>query len=56
MEFDLADDDQQRYSAVYEFTPLPFVQIRVGYRDHESNTDIAALNGEEAFVELHGFF
>ncbi len=55
-ESDLVADEQRRYSAVYEFTPLPFLQMRIGYRDLESDVSNPLLNSEEGFIELHGFF
>ena len=53
---DLEPDEQQRYSAVYEYTPFPFVQLRLGYRDRESDANNALLNANQAFLELHSFF
>lgn len=56
IEFHLDPDEQQRYSAVYEYTPLPFAQLRLGYRVRDSDADNAFLNSDQAFLELHGFF
>ena len=56
IESDLNPDKQQRYSVVYEFTPFPFVQFRLGYRDGEDEGNNPLLDGERAFLELHGFF
>ncbi len=50
------EDQQARYSVVYEYTPLPFVQLRFGARRYlgipQNNVD----NRRLMFFELHGFF
>ena len=53
---DLNPDRQQRYSLVYEYTPFPFVQLRLGYRDSQGEGDNPLLDANRAFLELHGFF
>lgn len=50
------EDQQTRYSAVYEFTPLPFVQLRAGYRYYRGIPQNDLQNRRLTFVELHGFF
>lgn len=49
-------DRQTRLSLVYEFTPLPFVQLRAGARRYEGPSHLAPLNRRLYFVELHAFF
>ncbi len=53
---DLTRDSSQRYGLVYEATPLPFAQVRIGYRERDSDNNNPLLNGSEGFIELHGFF
>lgn len=48
-------EDQRRYSAVYEFFPWVFTQLRVGLRFRDSDGDTAALNSELVFVQAHLF-
>ncbi|HEX3395210.1 MAG TPA: hypothetical protein VHS76_00835 [Steroidobacteraceae bacterium] len=50
------NNQQTRYSIVYEYTPLPFLQLRAGYRH---NFGIPQNNDQHlqlTFVELHGYF
>jgi hypothetical protein len=49
-------NQQTRYSVVYEYTPIPFLQFRAGFRRNfgipQSNTE----NQRLTFLELHGYF
>lgn len=56
LESDLHRDEQRRFSVVYELTPFPFVQLRMGYRERDSDADNPFLNTDQAFLEIHGFF
>lgn len=51
----VANDHKVRHSLVYELTPIPFVQLRAGYRRNggipQSNFD----NRRSMFLELHTF-
>jgi hypothetical protein len=49
-------DDDYRFSAVYEYFPMPFTQVRMGVRARDSDEPAAERNGEEAFLQLHLFF
>ncbi len=49
-------NQQTRYSLVYEFTPLPFMQLRVGYRRYCGIPQSATENRRLTFVEAHGYF
>ena len=49
-------DRQTRFSAVYEYTPMPFVQWRAGARRFDGPSQVALQNRRLVFVELHGFF
>lgn len=53
---DTDGDTQRRWSAVYEFTPLPFVQLRAGYRHYDGIETSDSQNRKLTFIELHGFF
>jgi hypothetical protein len=46
---------QTRASLVYEFTPLPFLQLRAGARRYDGPAQFAQLNRRVVFLELHGF-
>jgi len=52
----VSENQQTRYSLVYEYTPIPFLQFRAGYRRYfgipQSNTE----NQQLLLFELHGFF
>ena len=52
----VAENEQTRYSIVYEYTPIPFLQLRAGYRRYigipQSNTE----NQRLLLFELHGYF
>jgi hypothetical protein len=50
------EDQQARYSIVYEFTPIPFLQLRGGYRRYRGIPQSNSENQRLAFVELHGYF
>jgi hypothetical protein len=51
----VAQNEQTRYSIVYEYTPIPFLQLRAGYRRYigipQSNTENQSL----VLLELHGY-
>ena len=51
----VGDDEQTRLSLVWEYTPLPFVQIRAGLRNSDDDSELAFLNQRIAFVQLHGY-
>ena len=50
------EDDQVRYSALWEFTPVQFLQSRAGVRIYDGVPQSDAQNRDEFFWELHGFF
>ncbi len=49
------EDQFTRWSVVYEFTPLPFVQLRAGFRRYRGIPQNDAENRQALFVELHGY-
>ena len=53
---DVDEDEQVRWSLVYEYSPIPFLQLRGGARAYDGIPQNALQNREEYFVELHGYF
>lgn len=53
---EVANDQQARYSIVYEFTPLPFLQLRAGYRRYRGIPQSDGENQRLSFMELHAYF
>lgn len=50
------NNQQTRYSLVYEYTPLPLLQLRAGYRHYFGIPQNNEQNQQLTFVELHGYF
>jgi hypothetical protein len=53
---EVAEDQQTRYSVVWEYTPLQFVQFRVGARIYDGIPQNDLQNRHEYFVQLNGYF
>ncbi len=53
---DRDEDQQERYSFVWEYNPIQFVQSRVGVRRYNGIPNIAVSNRDEVFAELHVYF
>jgi hypothetical protein len=53
---DIAEDEQSRFSLFWEYTPLPFVQLRVGARAWEGIPQNPLQNRRLFIAELHAFF
>lgn len=53
---DISEDHQIRWSAVWEFTPIQFLQSRVGARIYDGVPQNDFQNRREYFAEIHGFF
>ena len=53
---DRDEDQQERYSLVWEYNPIQFVQSRVGVRRYNGIPNIPASNRDELFAELHVYF
>jgi len=49
-------DTQERFSLVYEYTPIQFLQVRGGARLYDGDSLSPQQNREFYFLELHGFF
>ncbi len=45
-----------RQSLVYEYSPIPFVQLRGGFRKHQGIPQNNFDNRRHTFIELHGLF
>lgn len=52
----IAHDGQNRFSLVWEYTPIQFVQTRLGLRNYDGIPQNDLDNRREAFAELHIFF
>ena len=53
---DVDNDEQTRWSAVYEYTPIQFLQLRGGARLYDGIPQNDLQNRTIGFLELHGFF
>jgi hypothetical protein len=53
---DIDEDHQVRYSLVYEYSPMQFLQGRAGVRIYDGMPQLAVQNRDEFFLELHGYF
>jgi len=53
---DVGNDEQTRWSAVYEYSPIQFLQLRGGARFYDGIPQNDLQNRTLYFVELHGFF
>ena len=51
----VANDHKVRHSLVYELTPIPFVQLRAGYRRYGGIPQNPFDNRRAVFVEVHAF-
>lgn len=49
------EDQKTRWSLLYEWTPIPFVQLRVGFRRLRGIPQNDFDNRHALFVEIHGF-
>lgn len=50
------DDERERYSLVWEYFPMQYLQTRAGARFYNGVPGSPASNRDELFIELHGFF
>ncbi|MBM0104676.1 hypothetical protein JM946_07955 [Steroidobacter sp. S1-65] len=53
---DVDEDEQNRYSLVYELFPFQFVQLRLGARIYDGIPQNDLQNRKLFFAQLHGFF
>ena len=52
----VSHDGRNRFSVVWEYTPIQFVQTRLGVRDYNGIPQNDLQNQRQAFAELHIFF
>jgi hypothetical protein len=50
------NNQQTRYSFVYEYTPIPFLQLRAGYRHFFGIPQSNPENQQLTFIELHAYY
>lgn len=48
--------ERTRFSALYEYTPWPFVQLRGGLRSYDGITTVDFENRTVVFLQVHGFY
>ena len=53
---DVSGDRQARYSLIWEYTPMQFLQARFGLRSYDGIPAVAVQNRDVFFAELHGYF
>lgn len=53
---DVSNDEQNRASLVWEYSPIQFLQARLGYRKRNGIPQNPAQNVEQAFAEIHLYF
>ncbi len=53
---EVSNDEQNRTSLVWEYSPIQFVQARLGYRKRSGIPQNPGQNREQLFAELHVFF
>lgn len=53
---DVDEDEQTRWSAVYECAPIQFLQLRAGARLYDGIPQNDLQNRRDYFLELHAFF
>lgn len=52
---DVDEDHAVRWSLVWEYVPMQFLQLRVGARTYDAPPEDAFLNRDEYFIEIHAF-
>jgi hypothetical protein len=53
---DLDEDEQNRYSLVWEYSPIQYLQLRGGVRVYDGVSQIDQQNRRFGFIEMHAFF
>jgi hypothetical protein len=53
---DLDEDEQNRYSIVWEYTPIQFAQLRIGARVYDGIPQSDLQNRKLYFISINGFF
>jgi hypothetical protein len=52
----LSNDYRNRFSLVWEYTPVQFAQLRVGFRDNEGIPQSDIQNQRLVFMQVNGYF
>lgn len=52
----VGEDEQERYSVVWEHSPVQFVQTRLGFRAYNGVPELPLSNRDELFAEIHIYF
>ena len=52
---DVSADRQTRLSLLWEYTPLPFLQVRAGLRQQDDDAEIPFQNQRLVFLQIHGY-
>jgi len=55
-DIDVSNDAQNRFSLVWEFTPMQFVQLRIGARNYDGIPQNDLENRRVLFAQLNGYF
>ena len=50
---DVDEDERNRVSLLWEYSPFQFVQARIGYRDSDGIPQNPSQNSEQMFAEIH---
>lgn len=53
---DVDEDEQNRFSLLWEYAPTEFLQLRTGLRSYDGIPQNSLQNRTEAFIQLHGYF
>jgi hypothetical protein len=53
---DVSEDQQARYSLLWEYAPIQFVQLRAGVRYYDGIPQNDRQNRQQLFVQLNGYF
>ena len=53
---DVAEDERNRLSLLYEYFPFQFTQLRLGVRAYDGIPQNDQQNRTDYFLELHGYF
>ncbi len=53
---DVSEDHRVRYSIVWEYSPVQFLQSRLGVRSYDGPPESPGANRDAVFWEFHGFF
>jgi hypothetical protein len=51
-----SENELERYSLVWEYSPIQLMQVRIGWRAYNGVPAVAATNRDALFAELHVYF